>query len=244
MGKAVNRSTSLLSAATQLAVWDGEPTGIAAGTAHDIEVWQASGHESVVVDVRPDRARPPAVAHSSGRRPIRAVLFGDLRGFSSLRDEQMFPFIEHVSGAIATALSPFEHTIVDRNTWGDGLFIAFNGVASAASAALAIQDTLAELNLPSLGLPEELQMRLAVHVGPVISALDPVRGVIGIFGRELTRAARIEPNTPPGEVYSTDAFAALLALDGTAGIHPEYVGVMTTAKAFETAPIYVLKRTT
>jgi adenylate cyclase len=243
MGKAVNRSVSLVSTVTQFAVWDGEPTGIAAGTAHDIEVWRASGHESVVVRLPPGREAQPTVARSSRRRPIHAVLFGDLRGFSSLRDEQMFPFIEHVMGAIAAALSPFGDSVVGRNTWGDGLFVAFDGVATAANAALAIQDTLSALDLGTLGLPEELQMRLAAHVGPVISALDPVRGTMGLFGRELTRAARIEPSTPPGEVYSTDAFAALLALDGKARVRPEYVGVMTTAKAFETAPIYVLKRT-
>jgi len=69
-----------------------------------------------------------------------------------------------------------------------------------------------------------------------------VRGVDTVFGRQLTRAARIEPRTPPGEVYATNALAALLRLDPEAGVTPEYVGRVTTAKGFETIPMYVLRR--
>src|SRR5271155_5755557 len=58
----------------------------------------------------------------------------------------------------------------------------------------------------------------------------------------LTRAARIEPRTPEGEVYVTDAFAALLSLEPAAPFATEYVGRVTTAKEFETIPMYQLQR--
>jgi len=61
------------------------------------------------------------------------------------------------------------------------------------------------------------------------------------YVRELTRAARIEPRTPVGEVYVTSAFAALLALEPGSGIRCEYVGQVTTAKDFETIPMYRLR---
>jgi hypothetical protein len=57
---------------------------------------------------------------------------------------------------------------------------------------------------------------------------------------QALRLAR-EPRTPPGEVYATHVFAAVLALETDAQAIPEYVGILTTAKDFETAPIYVLK---
>jgi hypothetical protein len=62
------------------------------------------------------------------------------------------------------------------------------------------------------------------------------------WGRELTRAARIEPATPEGEVYVTDAFAALLAVNARSRLDTEYVGQVTTAKDFETIPMYRLVR--
>ena len=46
-----------------------------------------------------------------------------------------------------------------------------------------------------------------------MAIVDPVSHKPTYWGRELTRAARIEPRTPEGEVYVTDAFAALLVLE-------------------------------
>ena len=83
---------------------------------------------------------------------------------------------------------------------------------------------------------------LMFTVGPVITMTDPVRGHTASWGRELTRAARIEPRTPEGDVYVTDAFAALLALEPDAAFATEYVGRVTTAKEFETVPMYRLRR--
>jgi hypothetical protein len=71
---------------------------------------------------------------------------------------------------------------------------------------------------------------------------DPVLDRPSVMGRELTRAARIEPRTPVGEVYVTASFAALLALEPDCGVTPEYVGHLTTAKDFETTAMYLLRR--
>jgi len=40
----------------------------------------------------------------------------------------------------------------------------------------------------------------------------------------MTRAARIEPRTPEGEVYVKDAFAALFAIEQKCEFTIEYVG--------------------
>jgi class 3 adenylate cyclase len=223
-----------------LAVWDGLSTGLTAGTAHDVAVWKAAGRETDVIRVTGAPAPVVAPSPSVLRRPVRALLFGDFHGFSALRDEEMFQFLEHVLGAIATTLDSFGAQVLFRNTWGDGLFVALDNVAAAAKIALAIQETVATVDFSVHGLPE-MRMRLAAHVGPVIAIDDPVRRQPGVFGRELTRAARLEPRTPAGAVYATNVFAALLALEPYAPVVPEYVGILTTEKAFETTPIYVLK---
>jgi class 3 adenylate cyclase len=112
----------------------------------------------------------------------------------------------------------------------------------AADLALAVQERLGTLDLHALGLPPTLRLRLSAHAGPVQRLQDPILGRETFAGRSLTRAARIEPRTPPGRVYVSGAFAALLALQPDATTSCEYVGQITTAKDFETIPMYVLRR--
>ena len=114
--------------------------------------------------------------------------------------------------------------------------------SSAASCALALQDALNGLDRAAIGLPVDLDLRIGAHVGPVMALPDPITRQQTYWGRELTRAARIEPRTPEGEVYVTDAFAALLALEVDAPFATDYVGRVTTAKDFETIPMYRLRR--
>ncbi|HEY0519757.1 MAG TPA: tetratricopeptide repeat-containing protein [Ilumatobacteraceae bacterium] len=240
MGQAVNRSVRLASTVRQLAVWDGASTGLTAGTAHDVAVWKAAGFETDVIRVAGTPAAVDGPAPSTLRRPVLGLVFGDFRGFSALRDEETFPFVQHVLAPIAATIDSFGDAVVMRNTWGDGLFLTLTTASAAAEVSLAIQETLDTIDYASHGLPE-MRMRLAAHVGPVITIEDPVRHQLGVFGRELVRAARIEPRTPPGEVYATHVFAAVLALETDAPASPQYVGILTTAKDFETTPIYVLK---
>jgi class 3 adenylate cyclase len=117
-------------------------------------------------------------------------------------------------------------------------------IDAAARCALSLQETLAKIDLVACGLPIDLDLRVGAHAGPVITVMDPISGRLTCWGRELTRAARIEPRTPEGQVYVTDAFAALLALQPDTDFATEYVGRITTAKAFETIPMHRLYRRT
>ena len=73
---------------------------------------------------------------------------------------------------------------------------------------------------------------------------DPVTKQPGFYGTEVTRTARIEPRTPEGEVYVTNWFAALLALDDDHTMSCQYVGHIPTAKNYGVFPMYILKRRT
>jgi len=55
----------------------------------------------------------------------------------------------------------------------------------------------------------------------------------------VSRTARIEPVTPPGEVYVTEQFAARLALE-PAGFGCDYVGQVPAAKGYGTMRMYHL----
>jgi class 3 adenylate cyclase len=63
-------------------------------------------------------------------------------------------------------------------------------------------------------MPADLNLRIALHAGPVYEFNDPVTGSRSYSGTHVSRAARIEPVTPPGQVYASKAFAALAAARG------------------------------
>ena len=53
-----------------------------------------------------------------------------------------------------------------------------------------------------------------------------------------SRAARIEPITPPGQVYASSAFAAVAAASGAEGISLRYVGTIPLAKRAGSLALY------
>lgn len=243
MGHALNRAKFLDAPAEQLAVWDQTGSVGVGGTAHDVAIWRLTGNPSNVIALEPS-GRSPRVAPTRPivEREIGAILFTDFRGFSRLRDEHFPIFIDTVLGALGAELDKHTTDVRWCNTWGDAIAAVFADVIAAADCALGLHDRLAGIDLASLGLPPDLGLRIGAHAGPVIVMTDPVGHRPCYWGRELTRAARIEPRTPEGEVYVTDAFAALLALERDAPFASEYVGRMTTAKDFETIPMYRLRR--
>ncbi len=93
------------------------------------------------------------------------------------------------------------------------------------------------------GLPSHLALRLGGHVGPVFPTYDPLLQEQAFMGSHVSRTARIEPVTPPGAVYVTEAFAAALALSGSQGLTCDYVGHMAAAKGYRHLRMYRLRRT-
>jgi class 3 adenylate cyclase len=69
-----------------------------------------------------------------------------------------------------------------------------------------------------------------------------VTGRAACVGPHVSRAARIEPITPPGQVYASQEFAALAAADGVKEIRCDYVGQTSMAKKYGTFPTYVVNR--
>ena len=70
--------------------------------------------------------------------------------------------------------------------------------------------------------------------------IDPITSLRGYIGTEVTRAARIEPVTPIGQVYVTQPFAAMLALERNTGFRLEYGGKVTLAKRYGSMALYRL----
>ena len=244
MGQAISHARSLATTVEQLAVWDGQRSSVLAGTAADVATWSRTGRPSSTVPIPGSRSSTTADEPASsplGNRRVRAMLFGDIAGFSRLDDAEIMRFVEHVVQRLERTLDRFGGEILHQNTWGDGLYVVLTSVEAAARCALALQDTMRGIDLAAVGLPGGLGMRIGAHAGPVTMAHDPIIDRPGFYGVEVTRTARIEPATPPGDVYVTDVFAALLALEADPALRCEYVGRIPTAKDFGEFPMFVLK---
>ncbi|HTL25977.1 MAG TPA: tetratricopeptide repeat-containing protein [Burkholderiales bacterium] len=243
MGLAVLRSRFLDGSVRQIAVWDGEATGGIAGTAFDVGTWRSLNRPAdIILCSAPSQQRgprQPAVAPGRAQGELKTMLFGDVKGFSKLTEAQIPGFVEHVLGTLGRALSEYGNQVLYRNTWGDGLFLVLGDAAAGARCALALQAALQKLDLPAQGLPDTLALRLGGHFGPVFETTDPVQGVTNYFGAHVSRTARIEPVTPPGEVYVTEQFAARLALE-PALFGCDYVGQVPAAKGYGTMRMYHL----
>lgn len=262
MGLALVRARHLDSDVHQLALWDGEaPTGVA-GTAADVARWRKTNHDVVVVAPRERtsagddgpgatagaatagaaEAFPPTQRRRFPRRVIRAMLIGDISGFSKLTDEQLPAFAEVVLGAFAGVLGNHDTEVEYRNTWGDALYVVLSGAPAAARCALDLQDAMGALDLEAVGLPLHLAFRLSGHIGPVFPIRDPVLEADAFMGSHVSRTARIEPVTPPGAVYVTEAFAADLELSGATDVGCDYVGHMPAAKDYGRLRMYRVRR--
>lgn len=172
-------------------------------------------------------------------RALRALLFGDVKGFSKLKEVQIPLFVEHILGAIGGVLDRYGKDVLHSNTWGDGLYVVLSGAEVGARCALDLQEAFSKLDPVSLGLPDFMAFRLGGHFGPVFETWDPVLKANAYMGAHVSRTARIEPVTPPGEVYVTEQFAARLALERGA-YDCNYVGVMPAAKDFGVMRMYHL----
>lgn len=251
MGLAIVRAQQLCSKVIQLAIWDGRESEERAGTSADIQVWRGHNLKTVTINSESNLSSDLPGAKQQRQafrllppRKVRAIMFGDFHGFGRLNDRQMLTFYDHVMDRVASVLDKYASEIVTRNTWGDGLFLVFGDLGRAARCALELQSELAHLDLHSLGLPASLGLRLGLDAGAVFEVRDPILKTAAFTGSHINRTARLEPNTPPGEVYVTEAFAALVTLLEHRDLICEYVGMMKTPKNYGRLRTYLLRRCT
>lgn len=233
----------------QIAVWDGEDgPNAAAGTGYDLLAARRAGFGQTVISVRSTREAPAAGPDDGADRDTsldrlpRAIIFGDLKGFSALNDAQMPSYVEDVLGGLARALDSFRERLLFRNTWGDGIYLVFDDLEAAAGCAFALQEAVKQVLIDNPTLPPTLGLRMGMHYGPVFQMEDPVLRRTNFFGSHVSYAARTEPKTPEGEIYVTAQTAAALALECHDDYRCEYVGRIPLAKNYGEFPMYHLRR--
>jgi class 3 adenylate cyclase len=134
------------------------------------------------------------------------------------------------------------HACEHVETAGDGFYMVFSEAADAAHYSIDLRDMVLATDWARHGLPPGFGLRIALHCGPVYCGVDPVTGTRLYTGPHTSRAARIEPITPPGQVYASRAFAAVAAASGLEGVAMRYVGRTPLAKRSGSLEIYHLQR--
>jgi serine/threonine-protein kinase len=160
---------------------------------------------SALPDVEPTPRADPT-APEPDPRPVAvrtenlAVVFTDIVGYTARtgrqsREENARMLAEH-----DRLLLPLVRAFGGRRvkSIGDALLLTFRSPTDSVLCGMALQDRLAQRNA-SLPEPERLVIRVAISLGEV--RLE--RG--DIFGEPVNVAARVEHETPPGEVWLTDA---------------------------------------
>ena len=270
-GLTVLRAAQLETQPTLLCVIDLASRGLLGGTHASFERWQQRVGPPQTIDLRELRARaesacvgsagsaPRAAAGPSAvqaestaigtatgearpHRTLKTLLFADFAGFSRLHDAMAPLFQERFWQIAAGEIDASRVKPLLASTWGDALYVVFDAPRDGADFSLRFLDRMRAVDWPSLGLPESSQIRIALHAGPVFCGFDPIIGRDNYFGSSVTKAARIEPVTPPGMVYASEAFAATLAATGEKEYTVEYVGRLALAKGYGESRIYRLDR--
>jgi class 3 adenylate cyclase len=169
---------------------------------------------------------------------IRAMLFGDVKGYSKLSDTELLRFAHHFLARVADVLDEHSSRILSQHTAGDGLFLVFADLETAATVALQLRDMVASARWDKCGLPPSLGIRISLDAGPVYVFQNPVTELDDVCGAYVNRAARIEPITPPNEVYASEAFASLYVAAGGKPFRFDYVGQTELPKGFGLTPLY------
>lgn len=238
MGLSRLRANELGGTALLVAAWDGQPPRGDAGTAVDVARWRSTDELAVILDPgRIDRrlTATTRAAYFGPARTVMAMVFADVPGFATLAEADIPGFWRDVMGTAGEVLERHREEVRSRNSWGDAIFAVVDGVAAAAEIVLSLQEALAALGT-------RFTLRIGAHFGPVFDTIDPITAHQTYYGREVSRAARIEPVTPPGQVYVTEAFAAAIAMDAPGRFGCRYVGQVPLAKDYGTFPMYRLFR--
>jgi len=177
-----------------------------------------------------DDARLPAL-----RTENLAIVFTDIVGYTARTSRQTREENARLLAEHDRLLLPIVRAFGGRRikSIGDALLLAFRSPTDSVLCGMAMQDRLARHALESPGA-ERLVIRVAINLGEV--RLE--RG--DVFGEPVNVAARLEHETPAGEVWLTDSVQLSM---NRAEVELEEVGVRELRGVSQPIRIHRVRRT-
>jgi class 3 adenylate cyclase len=260
-GSAILKSQFLGMDITPILLWDGKRGDGGGGTESVRNYWRHAIHHEVEV-VPMDQILATALANGlalpkpapkpaspatgpADRTPqeIRAMLFADTVGFSRWPEQCVPQFIREFLGRVAAIQERCDARPLYVNTWGDAICAVFENVETAGRFALALQSTIHETDWENTDLQRNIRIRIGLHAGPVYKCFDPLLGRDTYNGAHVNRAARIEPVAEEGQIFASDAFAALAALEKAGEFLCDYAGTRKLPKGAGTLSTFLVRPT-
>jgi len=233
----------------RILLWDGNRGDGGGGTESAHSRWSDSDNHEVevlpmnkilanalanglVLPEQPPKKLTPSATKNPDQTPqeIRAMLFTDVVGFSSWPEHCIPRFIREFFGRVADLEIQSNIQPLYVNTWGDAICAVFENVEDAGRFALMLQNTIRETDWKTIGLPTAISIRIGLHAGPVYKCFDPLLGKDSYNGAHVNQAARIEPIAEDGQIFASDAFAALATTTNAGGFICDYAGTRKLPK--------------
>ncbi|NGZ27402.1 MAG: adenylate/guanylate cyclase domain-containing protein [Magnetococcales bacterium] len=250
-----------------LLVWDYAAQSLAGTAADFMDQWPDIARLRLI-DLDEMRANhPPAESFLTGQerpavvaacqepeRVIKSMLFADIVGFSKLGEEDL-PGLWRFLAALNNVLEAQCQTPDLVESWGDALYVVQSSASDLLHYAFTLQQGFSNSNPGNFGLSKPLQLRIGLHAGPVFAGVHPLTGRNMIYGSHVSRTARIEPVTVPGQIYCSQQFVALLTMEESTRQHRllsmgelytqwydcTYLGIQHLAKNYGSQPVYHLR---
>lgn len=183
-----------------------------------------------------------SVAASLPNRCFIGTFFADFAGYSRLAEADIPKFQTRFMAPIASLLKRYRERILLQHTWGDAIHVVTVDAETTADIAAEIHAVVERVRPAFGGGLSALHLRLGAHYGPVYRDHDAIENSTTYYGSQISFAARIEPITPPGMVFVTEAFAARLALEAPRRFALEYAGELALAKRTGNYRLFSLRR--
>lgn len=268
-GKAILRAENMNTSPHLLVVMDYLAPNLPGSAADFMDQWPDITHLHMIdlEDIRESFKSNAEVKHATFKstdtlsmnttqpRTIKAMLFADIVHYSKMKEQELpavFDFLDAVNKLMAK-----DNPQLDLiESWGDALYVSMTGAIAMADYAFLLCNAMLSIDHTEYGLSVRPELRIGLHVGPVFESVHPLTGRKIIFGQHVSRAARIEPITVPGEIYTSEHFVAVLKAEENAARHeamstgeefvekniPEYIGIMALPKSFGNQAVYHLRQ--
>lgn len=173
------------------------------------------------------------------KKQIVSFLFSDVKGYSALAEHEYKLFDNAIEDFLSKILTDSNHFF--QKNWGDGLYICSYDPLDIAEISLEIRDKFRNYNWIRNGFLNNLSVRIALHTEK--ATIKSENGIIkDVYGKNVTKAARIEPITEPNHVFCSYTFHNHIISEENINYNFISLGVRQLAKQFGKMELYELLR--